>query len=329
MRYFLAAFAAFFALPAQADINQVIDAHIMTRHAAFTEQAAALVDATQQDCTPAGMIPAFHEAFDAWVAVNHIRFGPIEQNGESLAVSFWPDKKGKIPKTLRRLIAANDPVIYDPVAFSTYSVAARGFFSLEQLLYDEEFSRYDAQSYTCRFVQAIAADISRIASETELGWVEGYAAILRTAGEAGNEIYLSEDEGAQALLTSLLGGLEYIYAQRVARPLGTFDNPRPARAEARRSARSLRNIMVSLAALQEMARLLSDNTASTTEKAFTSVQAFGQAHDERIFTELETISARFKLETLGQLVQVVHESAGAEISAHLGVNAGFNALDGD
>ncbi len=329
MRIILTACFTLLGLPALADIDAVIDDHIVKRHAAFAQNTQALVDAATQDCTPHGVIPAYHAAFDTWVEVSHIRFGPIEDNGEGLAVVFWPDKKGMIPKTLTRMIGAQDPVVTDPQAFAKHSIAARGFFALEQMLFDPKFSEYTADSYSCALTQAIATDLARIAADTHAGWVQGYAETLRTAGAEGNTVFLSEKEGAQALYTNMLTGLEYIHVQRLGRPLGSFEKPRPKRAEARRSIRSLRNIIVSLESLQEMAEMLADGEAPETMEIFQSTIKYAKGLDDHLFEELNETSAKFKLGSLQELVAVVHEAVAAEIGAHLDVGAGFNSLDGD
>jgi len=329
MRFFLTACLSLITLPVLADINAVIDDHIIARNAIFAQTTATLLDAAQKDCTADSLKPAYHTAFDAWVAVSHIRFGPIEDNGHSLAVAFWPDKKGMILKTLYRMIKSNDAAVNNPAAFAEYSIAARGFFALEQMLFEPRFSEFERDSYSCTLTQAITADLARIAKHTHNAWVNGYAEVLRTAGAKGNNVFLTSNEGKQALYTNMLAGLEYIHSQRLGRPLGNFEKPRPKRAEARRSNRSLRNIVVSLEALQEMALMLADNQADETKEAFASTITFAKGLDAQVFSNLSTTSAKFKLASLQELVAVTHEAAMVEIGEHLGVAAGFNALDGD
>lgn len=328
MRLILPTCLALLGLPAMADIDAVIDDHIIARHGTFAQYTTGLAQTAMQDCTPANVIPAYHAAFDAWVAVSHIRFGPIEDNGEGLAVAFWPDKKGKIPKALSLLIATQDPVVTDPAVFAKHTVAARGFFALEQMLFDAEFAGYDRGSYSCALTQAISTDLARIATQTANNWVD-YAVILRSAGQPENSIFLTDKEGAQALYTNLLAGLDYISDQRIARPLGGFDKPRPKRAEARRSLRSLRNIIVSLEALHEMAALLADGEAVETMAAFVATIKYAKDLDAHVFENLAQTSAKFQLGSLQELMAVTHEAAAAEIGIHLNVVAGFNALDGD
>lgn len=329
MRMILTTCLALLALPVQADIDAVINDHILTRHATFSQSATALADAAQTDCTPAGTIPAYHAAFDAWIGVSHIRFGPIEDGGEGLAIVFWPDKKGMIPRALSRLISAEDPVVNDAEKFAKYSIAVRGFFALEQLLFDPAFSQYEKSSYSCALSQAITLDMARIAIATHADWSGGFASTLRQAGMPGNKVFLTDKEGAQALFTSLLGGLEFIYRQRIGRPLGSFEKPRPKRAEARRSLRSVHNIVVSLDALQEMAAILADGEAPETMEAFGATLRYAKSLDDRVFENLHEISAKFQLSSLQEMIAIIHESVAAEIGSHLGVVAGFNALDGD
>ncbi len=332
MRMFLTACFALLALPALpalADIDAVIDDHIITRHATFAESTAALVEVAQTDCRPASVIPAYHAAFDAWVGISHIRFGPLETSGEVLAIAFWPDKKGKIRKILTRMIKDEAPVIFDAKAFSTYSVAARGFFALEQMLFDPAFSAYDTDSYSCALIQAITVDLARISAHIHAGWADSFATILRTAGAPGNEVFLSEHEGAQALFTNMLAGLEFVQGLRIARPLGSLERPRPLRAEARRSGRSLRNIIVSLEAIEEMAGMLSGGQASKSMDLFASTLEFSHSLEAQVFTRLEEESAQSQLGALQRKVILLHHITASEIGAHLGVAAGFNAMDGD
>ncbi len=321
------------AAPAAADINAVIDDHIIANAAAFKHATAEMAVAAQMDCTPAGVKDAYHNAFDAWVRASHIRFGPVANNGEGMAIAFWPDKKGKIAKMIFRMIKHENPVVHDPVAFAKYSVAARGFFTLEQLLYVDKFSNYSADSYTCAFTRAITVDLARIADETHAGWVGGFDEILRTSGAEGNAVFLTEKEGPQALFTSLLGGLEYIHRQQLGRPLNKLEHRRPKRAEAWRSNRSLRNIVISLKSLQEMAGILAGNQAGNqawkTLESFKETIIYAKTLEDDVFSRIKEDSASFQIEYFLLLVDQTYDITNTELGAQMGVVAGFNALDGD
>ena len=101
------------------------------------------------------------------------------------------------------------------------------------LLFDPEFSGYTDGSYTCRLVATIAADLDRQADALVADWTD-FAETLRAAGETGNAVYLTEEEAIRAIYTQILSSLEFTTNGRLGQPMGTFDRPRPARAEARR-----------------------------------------------------------------------------------------------
>ncbi|MEO0515426.1 MAG: imelysin family protein, partial [Planctomycetota bacterium] len=82
--------------------------------------------------------------------------------------------------------------------------------------------------YVCTLVQAVAQDIDANASAILAEWEGGYADLL---GNPGNDTYRTEAEAVQQFFTSLSTGLEFTWGTRLARPMGTFDRPRPNRAE--------------------------------------------------------------------------------------------------
>ena len=103
---------------------------------------------------------AYAEAFDAWAGIQHIRFGPAEEDNNGFAIEFWPDTKGSTPRTLAALVAGEDPVVDDPAAFAEVSVAARGLMALDQLLFDPEAAPVEPGGYRCRLLVAITGDMA-------------------------------------------------------------------------------------------------------------------------------------------------------------------------
>lgn len=328
MRLFLSALL-FLPAPALADVDAVIDRHILPGYAAFDSASIRLENAALEDCRAEAVAPAYNAAFDAWMGISHINFGPVETASLRPAIAFWPDSKNSTGRHLARLIAANDPAVYNIDAFREVSIAARGLFALERMLFDEDLNSYTRDSYSCALVEAITADLTISALALTVGWVESHAETLRTAGAEGNETYLSEREAQQALYTALLTGLEFDKDQRLGRPLGTFDRPRPMRAEARRSLRSLRNVTLSLTALRNLAELLTDGAAPQTLATFDRALAVASDLDDPGFAGVATPGGRLKVEILAQHITAISDTAAAEIGPTLGVSAGFNALDGD
>ncbi|WP_010142104.1 imelysin family protein [Oceanicola sp. S124] len=322
---------AMLATPAHADLDRAIANHVLPGTAAFASAAGSLAMEAQGDCRAGPALRgAYDTAFDAWLGISHLRFGPLEVDGRVNAIAFWPDKKGFTPRILSGLIADEDPIVDAPEEFHELSVAARGFFALDMLLFDEQFAGYDSDSYSCRLVQAISTDLARMGNEIDAEWRDEAAPLLLSAGEAGNTTYLSRDEAVRVLYTALLTGLEFDADQRLGLPLGTFERPRPERAEARRSGRSLRNVEVSLRALEQLARtLMAPDGMPVTEAAFADALSHVAGLDDPVFAGVEDPSGRLKVEILLQRIQLVRRAVEGEIGAHFGLTAGFNSADGD
>lgn len=312
---------------ARADVATAVAAHILPGFARFSRAAGALDAAARADCRPAPLRPAFAAAFDAWMAVADLRLGPSEAG--ALSVAFWPDDRGQTQRTLARMIAAADPVGRDPAGFAEVSVAARGFPALEMLLHDPAFSDYGPDDYACALVRTVAADLARQAAALETAWARDFAPTLTTAGAAGNATYLTPDEAVRALYTQILASLEWTAEARLGRPIGSIGRPHPRRAEAWRSRRSLRHVLLAVEAAQALAHHLAGGALPRTDAAVGHVRAAAAAIADPAFQDIDDPQARLKVEVLQQAVRAVHAAVAAEIGDALGIAAGFNAQDGD
>ena len=314
--------ALFLVTPAAAiaDTAQVVNDHIRPGFAAFAKAANAL--AAIESCDTEVLRPAFHTAYDGWMSVAHLTAGPAEENGRALVIHFWPDPKGLGRKAQRELLAA-DPAALTPKSMAEASVAARGLPALERLLYPSE----ELPAAACPLIHATADDLARLATELVAGWGP-FGDLVLTAGEPGNTRFLSETETRQLLFTQLASGLEFIADRRLGRPLGTFDKPRPALAEAHASARSLKNVSLSLTALQGLALTLNPYSPRT-KAAFKHAQDLVDTLNDPAFTNVADPQGWLKVEILQQAVRTTRDVAIAEIGPALGVELGFNSQDGD
>lgn len=327
-----------FALAAQAQdmapvdidtlIDPVIDSHILPGFADLAADALELDSAAQDSCDPKdpALRAAFDAAFDAWIRVSHLRFGPTETGDRAFALAFWPDTRGATPKALARLIADADPVVKDAADFATVSIAARGFYALEYLLYDRAFADMGDAKYRCALIRAITGDIARIAGAILTDWREDYVDVLRL--NPPGDVYRDEKDVAQALFKALTTGLQFTSDTRLGRPLGTFDRPRPNRAEARRSGRSLAHVIASLQGTRELAMILSGDDP---DLAAAYDRALGVAADldDPVFAGVADPSGRLRVEILQQSIDAIRDLLRNDLGPRLGVSAGFNALDGD
>ncbi|MEM9974088.1 MAG: imelysin family protein [Pseudomonadota bacterium] len=325
MRMILAAMA-FASAPglATAGVEEVVNAHILPGFERFAAASSELDATATANCRGAEIEEAFHTAFDAWITVSHLTLGPIEDMGLTLSFAFWPDPKDQTGKALARLITDGDPVVEDPAAYADVSVAAQGFFALERMLFDAPAS----DAYACALTRAIAAVLAKNANNVVAEWSQ-FAGVITTAGEAGNARFQSEEEARRAIYTALSTGLEFIHDQRLARPLGTFDRPRPRRAEARRSGRSLRNVEVSLRALQDLTTAFRAAPTERLDAAYSTAFDRIGSIESGDFSGVADPGQRLRVEALQVDVREIQIETMNEIGAAMGLSAGFNALDGD
>lgn len=312
-------------------LTDVPAAHILPRFAELADATEALSVASQSDCAPQSeaLRTAYGTAFDAWISASHLRFGPTEADDRAFAMAFWPDTKGFTPKALSQHIAAEDPAVNDTVAYAETSVAGRGFFALEQMLYDPKFADQGSAEYRCALIRAITADLDANADAMAEEW-QSYAVKLEQPG--GDSPYRTQDEAMQELFKALSTGLQFTAETRLGRPLGTFDRPRPNRAEARSSERALRHVELSLIALQDLAARLSADHPEIVQDldiAFNRALKNARSIDDPALSGVADPAGRFRIEALQQAVNDIRTIAATELGPTLGISAGFNSLDGD
>lgn len=314
------------ALPslASAGVSEVINDHILPGYATFAKATSALSDIAETDCTPEAVKPAYNDAFDAWLAISHIQFGPVEDNGRMLRIAFWPDAKNSTGKALGTLTAKQDPVVNTPETYAEVSVAAQGLFALERVLYEPQ---PDA-AYACALTRAISATLAQTAETVNAEW-PAFAGLMLAPGADGNTRFMSQTEVEGTLYTSLMTGIEFNKDTRLGRPMGTAERPRPSRAEAYRSARSQRNVELSLSALQQLADSFSDVPTPLTDTTFSEAIERTRELQDPTFAGVEDPIGRFRMEALQNVMGTISSMISDEIGLPMGLSAGFNALDGD
>ncbi len=311
------------ATPALADFEQTLSDHILPGYSAFAASTQALSDAAAKDCTADSLKPAFDAAYDAWLGVQHLRFGPAEADGLSVAIAFWPDPKGSGAKSQRALLLG-DSAQLTPEHFPDQSVAARGLTGLERLLYPAEPLPADP----CALIQATTLDLARMAKIINDNWINSYSKTVLTAGDLGNTTFQTRPEVRQTLFTQVVAALEFDKDQRLGRPLGTFDKPRPERAEAIAAGRSQRNVLLSLQSLRAMVVTLTPD-APLTLAGFDHAIKLSEALDDPTFAGVAAPQGHLKVEILQQAVSALIDTVMAELGPELDVGVGFNAADGD
>ncbi|MEH6524291.1 imelysin family protein [Sulfitobacter sp.] len=313
-------------------VSQIVDSHILTRFQSLANLSADLAIAAGNDCSPRSqpLRAAYGASFDAWVSASHLRFGPTEVDDRAFALAFWPDSRGVTPKSLTALISNQDPVVASADAYSDVSIAARGFYAFEFLLYDDGFNELGDAGYRCTLIQTLTSDIASTSAAILTDWQETYAPKLLQPEPTGT--YRSNDEVLQELFKALTAGLQFTSETRLGRPLGTFDRPRPKRAEAWRSKRSSRHVTLSLEALDDLVRKLAQGDPDLALRIKTN---FGKSLtllknlDDPTFASVAAPQTHLRIEVIQQSIDTTRALISAELGPTLGVAAGFNALDGD
>ena len=310
----------------------VVDAHILPRFENLAQQSKHLANTAHADCRTKSpqLRTAYTKAFDAWLATAHLRFGPTEVNNRGFALAFWPDRRGTTPKALAALIKTQDPIIQTAKAYAEVSVAARGFYALEFLIYDPALSVAKDSNYHCKLLQALTKDIEYTTASIHADWKFNYAKLLTTPSDKGP--YRSHNEAVQELFKALSTGLQFTSDSRLGRPLGTFDRPRPRRAEVWRSGRSSRHVKGSLSALRDLAVRLAPADSNLTKKlafAFDHALLKLARLNDPVFAGVAAPQTRIKVQIVQQSVDEIRRIIREDLGPKLGVSAGFNAMDGD
>ncbi|MGR3781978.1 MAG: imelysin family protein [Albimonas sp.] len=309
-----------------------LETQVLPGHKRFASATAALAEAAQGCARPAVLRAAYHRAFDDWMAISHLRFGPAEAEGRALAIEFWPDPRGFVRRAVDGLLEAEDPAVDDPDAFREVSVAARGLMAIERLVFDAD--RPDVtRGYPCRLLGAIAADLARTAEALHVDWRDSHAPDMRRAAKGEGAIYRSVEEPPRAFYTALMGGARMTVEKRLGEPLGTYQRAWPRKAEAWRSARSLRNVELSLQALQALAECFApalDAEALKSQRAgWERAVQLARRAPSPLHEAVEDPGRRFAIESVQSAAETARERFEHLAGPAVGVSPGFNALDGD
>ena len=312
-------------------LQAAVDGHVRPGFDALAARSDDLVAASLTTCDrddPA-LRAAFAAAWDAWIRMSHLRIGPTEVDNRAFSLGYWPDARGFIPKTLQALIAAEDGAVDDPAAFKAVSIAAHGFTALEELLYAPDFAA--APPYACRLMRAVAADIAGTAHAIADDWTGAYGAAFLAPGTEGAP-YRTATEALAALYSTITAQIQFDIDARMGRPMGTFDRPRPTRAEALNSGRALRHLELTLTGTRDLARILvadrPENLAAVEAAYDRALTTLARIEDPGLGDVADPMG-RFRVETAQQRLGDVNAAVRGYVGGALGLTEGFNSQDGD
>lgn len=321
-------------------MNQaIIDQQLVPAHRDFATAAQQLADSWDLYCGQSGgeletMRSAYHDAYDQWMTISWVNFGPQSLFMRPIRIHFWPDERNTLGRQLSGVLQEPRDDLLDPETLATASVALQGLPALERLLYADVGQVDD--TYACQLAVSIAENIQSIADGLSQSWSDlGGRALTMPEGQALTV----------TLFQTVYEQLELIVQRKLLPALGDSpDAARPRLAENWRSGRALRNITANLIAIRGVlengddlgfADLLrspldrADIGNAVVDELNAAIALAERLQDrpiDRLVTDPDT---RAELVALVDHVTTIKQIWADEVGPALGLNLGFNSLDGD
>ena len=339
--------------PSEADYARVnaalVEGHTLPRYARLAAASGDFAVATEALCDSGSAAPAhagFHAAMDAWMAVEHLRFGPVELLMRGHRFHFWPEARGRVAGAVRALVEAGDASALTPSRLAQADLAVQGLAAAEILLYGGERLGFHAadRPLACGLLAAIAANLRTMAAGIVAGWRQGDRPFAATAMQPGpqNAHFRDHREATLAFLASLHDGLQRLADVKLKPVLGRdIASARPPLAESRPSGRSLHNVVENLAALRSLYRgeggpglgalaaaadpALDGLLARAFETTLATARGIARPLEEAAADPALRPQAEKLLLQVRALRQLVRE----RLAPALALTLGFNAFDGD
>ena len=357
MKHFLAATLVILSAGSAAAMNrdavpgvleQAVDGFIRPGYQDFAAATGTLSEAVEAFCaapdeaTYEAATTAFDEAVAAWSAIEIVRTGPVLEDHRFERILYYPDRKSIGLKQVQAAIIEEDETALDPDYLPQKSVAMQGLLALEFVLYGTQYeTMFEApDSYRCRYGEAIATNMDRVAGELTAAWEaeDGVADAWKHPGP-DNPLFRTDDEALTALLGILVHGAETVRDQRIEYFYRGEDGPNFAtRAIYWRSENTWPSVLANLDALQAlmndagMADLLDEDVRSIVSSInflFSSLDGVVESMNPDIEVVMSDPDQRAKLDyiilNLKDVILRLNDNYGGAI----GLGAGFSFSDGD
>jgi len=282
---------------------------------------------------------------EAWAAVEFLRFGPLVEQNRAEQFFFWPDPRGVVQRQMRATLAGADPTLLQAERLRTQSVAVQGVPALEYALYADEAARVIAAGgedgrYRCAYAEAVTTNLARLATEIESGW-RGSAVLAAEFARpvADNSVYRSEGEVATEVLKTLSTALHVARDQKLHPALGdSAAGARGALLPLYRSGLTQRYLAAGIDTLAQFHAASALGAALPPDATWMDTGV----HDElrRVHEDLQAVTIpmdravadeeqRDLLIHAALLLVNARAIVDEYLAPALGVNLGFNSLDGD
>lgn len=341
---------------AYAEVNAaLVENHVLPRYRQLSSATAELDRAAGEFCAgDANGLDAlrgrYNAAMDAWMGIQHVRFGPVELFMRAYRLYFWPEARSRIGGAVRDLVEQGAAADLGPDDFraTSVSVAAQGLPAVEYLLYGDDalLASEASRPAACRVLTAVTANMKTMAAQIVADWQGGDIAFTRTVTEPGpkNPYFATHQDATLEFFKSLHSELQLVADVKLLPVIGdSADTAKPNVVESALSARALRNIVQNLEAVQALylgeggpglSKLVQahgddEKLDPLMRKAFRMTLENARSIDPPLAEAVTDPAARPKLGKLQTQVLALKQIVKTRLATALKLMVGFNALDGD
>lgn len=328
-------------------VRNAVDLHIRPAHERLAQRAelldldvSALCDAPSPDRLEEAR-RSFAGAVLAMSALEIVRVGPVAEASRRERLAFWPDARGRGLAQVQRILADEDETAASAATLAGKSVAVQGLPALEFLLHGTGAEEIlSPGSFRCRYARAAAANVRAIAEEMAAAWDAGDGPRrLLTEPGPDNPLFLDHAEAAGELMVGMATALESIADQKLRAALGEAPgSAKPKLAPWWRSELTIPAIGSTLEATQHMFEVSGAVDLLPKEMEWlgnairfemNNAVNTARALQRPIGTVVTDTKDRDAAKYLAVVSASLRRAVGQEYTAAVGLEQGFNALDGD
>lgn len=235
----------------------LVDTRVLPRYKHLKTTTSDFLNASRSYCFEpdkrelAAVRMRFHETMDAWMGIQHIRFGPVEFLMRNFRFYLWPQARGKVAQTVFKTIETADGGDRFAGEIQKANVAVQGLLAAEFLLFDRRYLGTDigTRQKGCGLLMAVARNMQAMAGNILSEWQQGDDVFARLVKMPGTEspFMQTHAEVTLAFFQGFHDSLQLVVDVNLKPVIGKgVQEIRPALAESRLSGRSQRNIAVVL-----------------------------------------------------------------------------------
>lgn len=281
---------------------------------------------------------AYGVALAAWEKVAVLQTGPVADGTRAYRIMFWPDRRGQTARQMAPLLAGA-PSELTRERLASASAAVQGLPAAEYLLFGDDAGpallRGESRAVRCALLVATTANLAALAATVATEWQAATDPVTLFV-DRGTPV--ASKAAANVLFTLMLDALTGIDEQKLGLPLGrTAAAAQPRQAESWRAGRSLDNIGINLRVVRALFESGGDASFAhavgpdlpAIAAGFARVETALGAVNEPLDKAVADAKQRSRVSALRQAVRDLRGQLGKSVSERLGLNVGFNAMDGD